>query len=484
MNKRDKLDLLKLHNEKQQNKKKEWETSHNRAITRRDFMAAGIIPFSAQMFMPSWMKVFAQAGDARAAEVICAAGAASNMCPFISIKLSGGMAMSANFVPMNKDKQLLQSYSLMGMGSSSSLGLTYEFANNAPFYSASQLIAGIRANALPETLRKANFAGVCVRSQDDSSGNKFDITGLVIKSGLKGLILPNLGSTNSETGVNNTYAQLKPPAPLVVGSYESIANSLGVSGSLRDLTAAQKESLFKSVQNITADQARNIAGLTGGEVLGRIIQCANNDNTKLIQSNGNLNTNPLDNQAFATVWGINNNTNRSSRDFVFASLVYNALNGNASTVNLEMGGYDYHNGTRTRGDDADMDAGVVIGRVLQSMAVIGKKGFVVVTSDGSVTSPQSEIGGGPWTSDRGAAGCAYMIAFDPAGAHEAKSFQLGHFTNGQAADDTFLTGGSAELAASAMFVNYLSFNGMISQIESYLPRVFETHQIDLVKIFA
>ncbi len=73
-----------------------------------------------------------------------------------------------------------------------------------------------------------------------------------------------------------------------------------------------------------------------------------------------------------------------------------------------------------------------------------------------------------------------MICYDPAGAHQVTGGQLGYFNSGQAADDSFLTGSSAELAAGAMFVNYLSFNKKLNLVEALLPRVFSTSDIDLV----
>ena len=164
-------------------------------------------------------------------------------------------------------------------------------------------------------------------------------------------------------------------------------------------------------------------------------------------------------------------------------MVYNACNGNASTVNLEVGGCDYHNMTRTSGDTKDLEIGTVLGNVLQSLAVMGKKGFVTFSTDGAVTSPDSDIPGAVWASDRGVASGSYMMGYDPVGPHIMKGFQVGHYTSGQAADDLFLTGGNTELAAAASFVNYMSFNGKLGLVESYLPRVFSTDELDLITKF-
>jgi hypothetical protein len=87
-------------------------------------------------------------------------------------------------------------------------------------------------------------------------------------------------------------------------------------------------------------------------------------------------------------------------------------------------------------------------------------------------------------SDRGLGGSAYMIAFDPVKAPDANNKQLGQFDSGQAADTNFITGGSAEIAAGAIFANYLSFNGQLGTLENHLPRVFSAAQVDLITILA
>jgi len=92
------------------------------------------------------------------------------------------------------------------------------------------------------------------------------------------------------------------------------------------------------------------------------------------------------------------------------------------------------------------------------------------------------VAGSPWMSDRGTAGSMIMIAYDPSLTPKAKSTQLGYFTDGQVADDNFLTGGSPEKAAAAIFANYMSFNKKSSLVESVIPRTFTTVEQDLVTI--
>lgn len=453
-------------------------------VTRRDFLSAGLIGFSSTMAISPLILTLAKSGNAEAQELVCKASSGLDLCPFVNIKLSGGMAMAANFLPLDKGGQLLPSYSLMGMGLGSTVPVQYEFANRATFYGNSSLLAGIREKALASTLGKSNFVGLCIRSQDDSAMNKFDITGLVGKAGVIGKILPNLGRANTVTGVNNNFAYVRPNAPLIISQFADVEGALNVTGSLSSLSQTQKSNLFRSIQNLNSRQVASVNQMTGGSLLSKLLGCANQDNTKLVSATATqLDVNPLSNQAFSQIWMIDANTPKNSMNFIFATMVYNAINGNASTVNLEMGGYDYHNGTRVSGDAKDLQAGQVIGQVLQSFALMNKKGFITVTSDGSVSSAQSDVAGSPWVSDRGTGGAAYMMSFDPLGAHTIKSGQVGHFTAGQVSDDTFLTGANVELAAAAMFANYMAFNGKLGSVESILPRLFSTDQLDLIAKF-
>src|SRR5690606_14167660 len=112
----------------------------------------------------------------------------------------------------------------------------------------------------------------------------------------------------------------------------------------------------------------------------------------------------------------------------------------AGAAALELGGYDYHDGTRTSGDAKDLQAGMTVGRILMTAEILKKRLFLYVTSDGAVVSPKSEDRDAPWRTDRGMAGASYTIYFDPSGKRPASKTQLGHFIEGQAASDQTLIG--------------------------------------------
>ncbi|MCB0421903.1 MAG: hypothetical protein KDD61_12965 [Bdellovibrionales bacterium] len=455
-----------------------FEKLHNKKpVTRRDFLQTGLLGFAASVTLPSFYNVLANAGVAEAEELVCSSAGGSSLAPVVTISLAGGAGLSANFVPHDAGGQPLSSYNKLGLGATNAFAIDREFANQAPFAAGlSGILAGIRTTAAASTLANSVFIGVNVRTRDDSAQNKYNIDGMVAKAGREGSILPTLGRNR------NDFSYITPANPLAISSFSNIEGAIGVAGSLSNLSKSQKSRLFKMVERLNTHQARKIASVSGGKELMQLLQCASISNTDLISTN-DPGINPVLDAGVAAVWGINANSNTRSQDFVSASIVYNVAKGNSSTGNITLGGYDYHNGTRTSGDTKDTQAGEMIGKTLQTFAAMGQKGFIVVYTDGGVSAPISDVPGAPWTSDNGGAGCAYMIAYNPSGPPSATGFQLGHYTQGQSADEKFITGGSPEVAAAGIFANYMSFSGMLGSVESVIPRVFTAADLEkIIKI--
>ena len=482
---------LEMQQELQEAKRKENEknyidycASHNKKpMSRRDLLGAGLISFSATMTLPTLAGMMIPS-TARAQSAECPSSVAgASMASFVTLNLAGGAAMGANYVPMNAAGTPIASYNKMGMGDNQ-VPLDLEFGN-VPFAGngISKLLTEIRANATPATLGNTAFVAIPVRSRDDFGMNPLDISGLVAKAGLIGTDLPNMGRRASDTGINQMYAKVKPPTPLVVGNYTDIAGalSLGVNGPLSNLDDSQKISLLKLVSRLSESQVNKVNANAGGRMLANLVSCALGKNVTLSEQPAPV-VDVRQDASLAAVWGAAGQ-NDNNENVIFGSMVNAGLLGKAGSVSLEKGGYDYHNNTRTTGDTRDGQAGAIIGKILESASVLNKKVFIYVTSDGSVVSPVSAQRDAPWRSDRGSAGLAYIIAYDPAGRPATSGFQVGQFTDGQAADDTFVTGGNPELAASAAFANYLQFNNRMDLITPVLGSTFSTSQLNQVVKF-
>ena len=446
------------------------KTGHAKPVTRRDFLAHGIIPFAASALVPSALGLLTTSvPSAMAAAVNCPASS-GGMASFITLNLAGGASLSSNFLPRDIGGQMLASYGKLGGGTPANLTTVNEFGVDA-FVTTSPLLAGLKSVATAPTLANTAFIGVCVQSADDSSANKLDVSGMAFKAGALGSLLPNLGKSSTSTGIRQMASTVSPPPPLVVGTFTDLGNSIGYTAALRtQLNQAQRVSLTKLVEGLSTSQARKLASINSTAQVQTLVECAGIKNNGLI-SQGAAIVDPLANSAdqgtaAAAVFGITAGTAANAQNRVFGSMVYNSLAGKAGTVSLEMGGYDYHNGTRTTGDNQDRNAGVVIGQILEAARVMNKSVFVYVTSDGSVVSADSATPGSVWNSDRGGAGSALIFMYSPAGRPVTSGMQIGQYTAGQVADPASIIGSSPEVAAQAVFANYLQFNKKLNLFSS------------------
>ena len=104
--------------------------------------------------------------------------------------------------------------------------------------------------------------------------------------------------------------------------------------------------------------------------------------------------------------------------------------------------------------------------------------FLYITTDGAITSTQSTSRNSPWIYDRGVAGVTYMLVFDPQGRPLTSDFQIGHFTQGQVADEAFMAGWNAESSAVAVFANYMKLCGKMSLMDTITGSKFSQADLD------
>jgi hypothetical protein len=454
---------------------------HKRPSNRREFLASGLLGFSGLMMTPSILSILGSSDIARAASDSCGASAAVRLPAFVGVNLAGGAALAGNYIALDQGGSMLKDYSQLGLGMAPP-PIEYEFGKvafgGAPAPGgrlAAQFLDGIRQAASASTLAKASFIAICVPLQDDSSANMIDATGLVTAAGLVGDMLPKMGSRESVTGLSNMPAVLAPPAPLVVRNIQDILAALNPAGAFaKRLSTAEQLKVLKLVNSLSGSQARAIAqaNSSSGQTLSKLVQCATDKNIQLSQTtNPGVDPRSDADKGILNLWNMSAGTTDFGRNqndrTVMGSMVYNALKGNAGTVSLEVGGYDYHGSQRAQSDMMDQEAGHLVGMVLESAAVMNQKVFIHVMSDGSVGSSQGSDINAQFNGDRGSGGMSFILAFDPAGRPALKNpmqYQLGSFTAGQGADDKSLVG-SATLAGTAVFANYLQFAKQINLFE-------------------
>lgn len=433
--------------------------SHGTPITRREMLASGLIPFAATTFMPSWLRLFANVGVAEAQEaIVCSTGSLQNLPAFVQFKGDGGFAIGANAVARAQGGESVKDFTKYMGGTPSTIQLTTEFKNKAEFLASSGFLAGMRSVVTPETFARSSFHIIPVRVGDDSGVQPLSITAAIEKAGNLGSKFKRLGTAGTSTGINAMDAfdtGLSTP-PLQVRAESDLLGTLGVSGVLSSLSAGQKSKMFDAVKKMSDSQLKSISGLNGAETLKRLMHCANISNYELIANPGSLNISVLGNTQVSTLWGVTANTSTTDRNFIFSSLTYNAAMGNSGPVSMSIGGCDYHNGTRTTGDAVDNQIGVIIGRALQTFALLGKAGMICVCTDGAVQSSVSEVPGAPWQSDGGSTSAVYMICYEPTMTLNVKQTQIGWMEPGGISSNKFITGSAPGKAMAAVLANYLN----------------------------
>lgn len=452
-------------------------------MTRRDFLSHGLIPFYAWAVGPSLISLLSRS-EALAQGGNCLAGN-SGFIPFITVNLSGGPSLAGQFAMKTKDGDYLRSYSRLGLGSGvgTSFAATVdvggvEFAGdlNPAAAPISKFLVGLRdpgGNNVNSVVRdnlaldKTSMLVVPSQSGDDTDQNQLDVTGLVLRMGLSGTRLPNLGSSDSATGISQRPVMAPPPAPFVVNNVNDLVSALGYTEKVSGLGRQQRNSLAKLISNLTSSQVRKLASTPGNSATTELLTCVGVRNAELIKSGGGdmnpfIEGNP-DRARMNQIW--------AGGQQLFGSMVYNALKGYAATVNINLGGYDYHDGTRTTGDTRDMQAGALVGRILETAEHLKQRCFIYVCADGSTVSTDSAQAGTEWLSDRGVAGTLYAFLYDPTKRpsldtkERSPVWQIGGFNQSQAADSDFPTGGNPIAGASGIFANYAAWNDQLQFLE-------------------
>ncbi len=457
---------------------------HKKPTTRREFLATGIIPFSAWAVPPSLTTLLLP----KAASAADCSSAGPSFIPFITLNLAGGPSLVSQVVAKKVNGENLRSYTKLGQGVGPGISFNVEkefgnveFAGTAIGGNTqglvSKFLTGLRNpraqnGFVNPAIAKTAFVWSAVASGDDTAMNNFDVTGLVVKMGLTGAQLPNIGRVDSSTGISQKPALLPPPAPFIVGNLNDLTSALGYASGLAGMKTSQKTAIARLIASVSGSQAKRIAETPGAQLIAEAVECIGVKNVDLVRTGGG-DVNPYTvggsvSTEMARIWGVNlGNINATTQNTVFGAMVYNGIVGNAATVNLNMGGYDYHDNTRTTGDTRDLAAGGIVGRILETAALVNKPVFIYVCADGATVSQEAGTADGPWMSDRGISGMQYIIAYHPAGRPATSSSQIGGFNDGQAADGSFPTGNSPDLAAQAIFANYAAWNGRIDFLDQY-----------------
>lgn len=455
----------------------------HKLVTRRDFLSQGIIQFGAAVSMPTVLGGMLGVGYNNVFAADCGGVNGSTLTPFLVFDMAGGAALPGNFLVGKKGgpEDLLSSYNQLGWDPRESGALNKDFG--LPLSAKySKLLTGILANASADARKNFRMGSFCHFGQDDTSTNKLNIASLIMRTGFRGTLLSNgVGLRDSASGGNSApvYSNLA-YKPTRIGNINDLLGSTSFGGSaFKGTKIDYLKQLAQSGLNLSKIQKNDTITLPDGQVLADLSQCAYEKSVTLLENTAGLD--PRLDPVAQAVYQINQNTAQDSAAAVSAAVAVNTIRGYSGPSIYTLGGCDYHDGTQTTGDARDGDMGVIIGRAVEAAHRIQKPLFFQLITDGGC---DSEIGSRKWRGDSGTKSMTVIGYYNPKGAPKMVRTQVGHYTNGQAADNTTLIGNEPALVGYAVLANYLNIHGKLADFATYAPGVFtETGKLESVLIF-
>lgn len=438
---------------------------HRRPRTRREFIAQGFRAGGAAVLGTSLFGLFGNRAHAINPDFLtspfynpgtCELGlTAGRKIPFICFDLAGG----ANFAGSNvivggpggqRDSLTTAGNSKLGLppdilpdAVNPNAGAT-DFIDNSLgllFHSESAMLQGILEKAAAATQGNTNGAVIPARSENDTGNNPHNPMYGIYRAGLRGQVLQLIGSQNSESGGNSLA-----PAMLIDPEIRptkidrpSDASGLVDVGDLGTVLPDSSDvvNVMESMRRITDGKLSLVntqleAGINTGEdqrlkerVFCEYLRSADtlekfSDPAALDPEQDSLIVGPSG--IFTQAEFDNDREFRKT-----AAVMKLVIDGIAGAGTVTMGGYDYHTGDRSTGEERDLRAGRCIGACLEYAARAnngaGVPLMIYVFSDGSVFSNGmievvNGIEKGVWTGDNQSTAASFFLVYDPNGQPE------------------------------------------------------------------
>ena len=476
---------------------------HKRPVTRRQFLAQGFLTGAATVTAPSLMSLM---GGSRIARAQALPGCTSpvggaGMIPFICIDLAGGANIAASNAMVGGPGG---QEDLLGQSGYTKLGLPPELSPRQSvvdvvnrdlgllFHSDSAMLAGIVSKAMPGTLAQVNGVVFCSRSLNDTENNELNPLYGIAKVGSDGGLLTLIGSRASESGGKSLAPMhlidptLRPTKVSRASDATGLVDSGRISQFLDEFGAAK---VVAAVERISARKVTRLEELGEQAIATSVLRSAYMESTQLVQIYSDPNA--LNPEADDIITGLPDSI------FTAAELNQSTFEKTAAIMKLvveqhvgagciELGGYDYHDSTRTTGEAKDFAAGQVIGACLEYAARSCNDLVIQVFSDGSLASNGEADGGangkGVWKGDNTSAAASIMLVFskdtlagrprmvvDPSQVSGFRN-QIGFFSLDGSADTaaTEISNSPAKLS-EAIVLNYLALHGLDSEFTTRLP---------------
>jgi len=505
--------------------------NHPRPVTRRDFLAAGMLGAQGMVLGSAWLGSLLKAQAARAAGLDadiaallaqgqCNVPSGSGSLPFIVFDLAGGANLVGSEALVGVQGGQANFLSTAGFGKlgvpgnmvptsstfvSSALGLLW--------HSDGAILRGILTKASVATQAGVNGAVIPAMSQNDTQSNTTNPIYGIAEAGAKGTVV-NLVGTNSSVSGGNSMALMYtiqpalqpttirqpsdaialapvppgggPPDPLAIAELESETRISAGTGPYQGAGSTGSE--FSGALSNPNGSTPGVQLIPGGgstdAALKNQVRCSyvKAANTANIFAAGPAGLDPTqDPLIVGGTTPIFTAADFQSQDVqMTASVMKLVIDGYAGAGTISMGGYDYHDGSRATGETKNFTAGQMIGAVLEYASRKGTPVMIQILSDGSLTANsmvdtstagRNKLG---WQGDNSAVAATLFLVFSPQGRPVLRNGvagqQIGYFSSdGSVVSSSSPAANSINQIPELIMLNYMGLAGTDAQFPTLFP---------------
>src|SRR5262245_15613619 len=496
-------------------KKPLCHADHPRPVTRRDFLARGLISGAGIVVAPTVFSLFANpraaqaalAPDIQALRQACGiAVQGAGKIPFICFDLSGGGNIAGSNVLVGKqggqlDFLATDGYSKLGLPGDMIPSIlnpqtqTRDFINmglGLAFHSDSAFLRGILEKVTAGTMANTTGAVIPARSDNDTSNNPHNPMYGIAKAGADGELLTLIGSVSSDSGGNSMapMTMMDPAArPTKIDRPSDVTGLVDTGKLVGLLDQADAVAVMESIERISDRKLGKInTQVSRDDVIKELVRCGYVKAADLADRYGDPGAlNPALDPDIVGPGGIFTQAefDNESEFQKTASVMKMVINGYAGAGTIEMGGFDYHTGDRATGEQQDIVAGRCMGACLEYAARTGVPLMLYVFSDGSLASngmvddSVDGRGKGQWTGDNSETAASFFLVYSPPGRPglftgdgiaPERHQQIGYFRgDGSVETASSPAANNVNLLVETVILNYMALHGEQGNFSTLFP---------------
>jgi hypothetical protein len=505
--------------------------NHPRPVTRRDFLAAGLLGAQGMVIGSAWLGSLLRAQAARAAGLDadiaallaqgqCNVPSGSGSLPFLVFDLAGGANLvgsealvgvqggQANFLSTAGYGKLGVPGNMVPTSStfiSSALGLLW--------HSDGAILRGILTKASAATQAGTNGAVIPAMSQNDTQSNTTNPIYGIAQAGAVGTVVNLVGTRSSVSGGNSmalmytiqpslqpttiqqpsdaiALAPVTPgggaPDPLALAELESETRISAGTSPYQGSTSTGSE--FTGALSNPGGSTPGVQLVPGGgsadAALKNQVRCSyvKSANTANIFAAGPAGLDPTqDPLIVGGTTPIFTAADFQSQDVQMAASVMKlVIDGYAGAGTIALGGFDYHDGSRATGEARNFDAGQMIGAALEYASRKGTPIMIQIMSDGSLASNSmvdTSVAGRnklAWQGDNSSVAATLFLVFSPKGRPVLRNGvagqQIGYFSSdGSVVASSSPAANSINQIPELIMLNYMGLIGTDAQFPTLFP---------------